>query len=66
VKSSERIIVMITEHPNITIPEMADKMQLSTRAVEKQIAKLKSKGVVHRVGSDKDGYWEIANDYSKE
>ena len=66
VKSSERIIVMIAEHPKITIPEMAAKMQLSTRAIEKQLAKLKSIRVIQRVGSDKDGYWEILKDKSKE
>jgi ATP-dependent DNA helicase RecG len=57
---------MITENQNITIPEMANKLQLSTRAIEKQMAKLKSKGVVNRVGSDKDGYWIITNEETKE
>ena len=65
VKSSVKILNIINENPNITIPEMADKLQLSTRAVEKQLARLKSKGAVNRVGSDKEGYWKIRNDESK-
>lgn len=63
---SGKMIALITEHPNITIPEMAEKMQISTRAVEKQIAKLKSKGAIQRVGNNKVGYWEIINNDSKD
>jgi len=65
VKSSVKIIEMIIENPHITIPEMAKRLELSTRAVEKQMARLKEKGEINRVGSDKDGYWEIMNDDSK-
>ena len=65
VKSSVKIIEMIIENPNITIPKMANKMGLSTRAVEKQIARLKEKGEINRVGSAKDGYWEVINEESK-
>jgi predicted HTH transcriptional regulator len=66
VKSSERIIIMITEHPKITIPEIAAKMQLSTRAIVKQLAKLKLLRVIQCIGSDKEGYLEILKNKSKE
>ena len=58
-KSSEKIIALITHNKNITISEMAKKLNISTRAVEKQIAKLKKEAKIRRVGPDRGGYWEI-------
>lgn len=38
---------------------MADSIGISERAVEKQLAKLKGKRVIDRIGPDKGGYWKI-------
>ena len=38
---------------------MADKLDISRRAVAKAIAKMRSAGILRRVGPDKGGYWEI-------
>ena len=38
---------------------MADCIGVSRRAIAKIIAKLQSKGILHRVGPDKGGHWEI-------
>lgn len=43
----------------ISASEMAEKVGISQRAVEKQLAKLKKIGVIERIGADKGGYWEI-------
>ena len=59
VKSSVKIITLITDNSEITIPEIADNIGISTRAVEKHIAKLKLEGIIMRVGSDKAGKWKI-------
>ena len=56
-KSSEKIVDLIRSNPHITIPEMADSIEISTRAVEKQIAKLQKAGRIRREGSAKSGYW---------
>ena len=45
--------------PSTTIPKLAVALDLSTRAIEKQIAKLKESGHLIRVGSRKDGHWEM-------
>ena len=58
-KSSVKIIEMMKENPEITIPMMAEKLQLTTRAVEKNVARLQAKGVVKRIGPDKGGHWEV-------
>jgi ATP-dependent DNA helicase RecG len=59
VKSSVKIIEMMKENPEVTIPIMAETLRLTTRAVEKNVAKLQAKGIVKRVGPDKGGYWEV-------
>jgi predicted HTH transcriptional regulator len=60
VKSSVRIMELIKQNKNITIPEIARHLEISTRAVEKQIARLKEQGILKRIGPDKGGYWEAA------
>jgi ATP-dependent DNA helicase RecG len=38
---------------------MAEKVSKSTRAVEKQLAKLKKQGKIEREGPDKGGKWKV-------
>ena len=59
VKSSVKIIEMMKENPEITIPMIAEMLHKTTRAIEKSIAKLQSNGFVKRVGPDKGGHWEV-------
>jgi ATP-dependent DNA helicase RecG len=54
-----KILNLIKEDCHITIPEIARRIELSTRAVEKQIAKLKEQNKLKRIGPDKGGHWEI-------
>ncbi|MDF7818372.1 HTH domain-containing protein [Runella sp. MFBS21] len=63
-KSSVKIIELITENNQITIPEIAQILQRSTRAVEKQIHKLKEANQLQRIGADKGGYWKVLNSTS--
>ena len=58
-KVSGKILALMIINPIMTIPEMAIDLGISTRAVEKQIAKLKDAGFVTRNGADKNGQWEI-------
>ena len=58
-KSSGKIIEMIFSNGSITIPEIADQLGMSTRAVEKQLAKLKEEKQIRRVGSSRGGKWEV-------
>jgi len=60
-KSSEKIIVLISDNKYITINELALKLEISTRAVEKSISKLKNKNIIKRIGPDKGGCW-VVND----
>lgn len=49
----------LSQHPQMTIPELANALEITTRAVEKQIAKLRNTGRLRRVGPAKGGHWEV-------
>jgi len=58
-KSSEKIVGLIRENPFISAEEISRKIGITSRAVEKSIAKLKEGGVLKRIGPDKGGHWEV-------
>ncbi|MEN6383928.1 MAG: ATP-binding protein [Phycisphaerales bacterium] len=58
-KTMEKILNLIEEKPNITQNELMTKTGLSRPGVEWNIRKLKDKGMIRRIGSDRSGYWEI-------
>jgi len=43
----------------ITIPELAEKICVTERFVERNIQKLQDRGIVRRVGPAKGGHWEV-------
>jgi len=58
-ENEERILEIINDDKFVTISKLSKLLDLSTTAVEKNIAKLKDKGLLKRVGPAKGGYWEI-------
>ncbi len=59
-KSSEKILRLLKENPEISAETIAGIIGLSSRAVEKHIMKLKEKGILKRVGPAKGGHWKVA------
>lgn len=59
VKSDAAILKLLKINPNHTIPELARKLNLTTRAIEKQLAKLKKAGKLVRQGSKRNGWWQV-------
>jgi len=63
-KSSEKIggviLMFLAQHPEMTISQLAGFLNVSTRAIEKNIQKLRGEGRLKRVGPDKGGHWEVA------
>ena len=57
--NQKKIIELMHQDKYISIPQIAEKVGISTTAVENNIAKLKEKGFVKRVGSAKAGYWKV-------
>ncbi len=59
VESQKKILDLVKINPYISKRELSDKIGISTTAIDKNIAKLKQKGLLKRVGSDKGGYWKV-------
>jgi len=59
VKTGDRILSLIVVQPEITIPELSVQIGITTRAIEKQVAKLQRDNRLRRVGPDKGGHWEV-------
>lgn len=53
---------MVFHDKHVSAALIAQKLNLSSRAVEKQLASLKEMGVIERIGSDKSGIWKIKMD----
>ena len=58
-KTSVQIIEIMKNTPNITLQEIAKKLNRSKRAVEMQVKKIREQGIIKRVGADKNGHWEV-------
>ena len=59
--SSEKIVTIIKENPSITIEALSALLNKTTRTIERNLSKLKAKGLLERIGPDKGGYWKINN-----
>jgi ATP-dependent DNA helicase RecG len=58
-KSSGKILELLAATPDMTIPQLAKELGLSTRAVEKQLAKLQQDNQLQRIGPAKGGHWQV-------
>jgi predicted HTH transcriptional regulator len=58
-KTEEQIIALFSVNKKLTIPELAETLGVTTRAVEKQIARLREQDRLRRVGPAKGGHWEV-------
>ena len=57
--NQQRIIEIIRVSPGVSARELAERVGISARKIEENIAKLRSKGCLKRVGPDKGGRWQI-------
>ena len=53
------ILKEVSVNQFITIPEISEKVKINIRNTKNNIFKLKSKGLLERIGSDKNGYWRV-------
>ncbi|MFH0906017.1 MAG: RNA-binding domain-containing protein [archaeon] len=59
-KTREKIFNLINENPKITAKQLSVILNISSRAVEKNISELKIKNKIRRIGSKKNGTWKIS------
>ena len=58
------IIDLIRADASISIDQMAVKMAVKKRTLEREIAKMKQKGYISRTGSPRSGKWEVIIPYN--
>lgn len=58
-KTEDKIMDMISQDNTVTTEQMAEALNISKRAILKQISKLKEQGLLQRVGGAKGGHWLI-------
>ena len=58
-KSSEKILAILAVTPEISAAEIAERIGITSRAVEKNLARLKAAGKILRIGPYKGGRWAV-------
>ncbi len=54
-----RVLELITDQTDITLSEIADRLGVSYKTVQRAVADLKKNGVIERIGGRRKGYWGI-------
>ena len=60
--TSEKILNLILEQPDITLPELSKQTGRTERAVSYNLRKLQDEGRLTRVGGRKLGYWQVSHE----
>jgi len=58
-KTSVKIITLLKNTPTLTIKNLADKIGVTARSIERNIKNIQEQGLLRRKGSDKGGHWEV-------
>lgn len=53
------IVDIISQDPNVTIPQVAEQLGKHVRGIAKHFANLQAEGYIRRVGADNGGHWEV-------
>jgi len=58
-KTEDQILKKLKKDNRLSAKTIADELGLSSRAIEKQLAKLKAEGKLVRTGPAKGGRWQV-------
>ena len=58
-KSEDRLLLVLKDTQEISLPKMAEAIGLSVAGVRKVLDKLRAAGRIRRIGPDKGGRWEV-------
>ena len=58
-KSQKKIIKEIKNNPSITSEELSKIVGITADNIRVNISKLKTKGLLERIGPDKGGHWKV-------
>jgi len=59
VKTNEKILLLLSENPVMSLAEVAHKLDRSVSAIEQATKRLRDKGRLERIGPKKGGYWKV-------
>jgi predicted HTH transcriptional regulator len=57
--NEEKLLLPLEAEPRLSALELARTMGITSRAIEKIIARLRTRGLLHRKGPAKGGYWVV-------
>ena len=60
-KTRDIIMGLLSKHPFFTTADLAATIGISVKGIEKHLSKLKSEGVLKRIGPDKGGHWKVGS-----
>ena len=58
-ETDERIIALIQSNPHITQKMLSEAIGFTRPYVGRKLLELQARNIIHRVGPDKGGYWEL-------
>lgn len=59
ISRENRIIELIAENESITVHQLANALNVNERTIRRDITNLKERGILTRIGADKNGIWKI-------
>ena len=61
-KTAQLILRLLRQEPGATREDLAEAADITVSAIEKQIASLKKRGLLKRIGPAKGGHWQVTDD----
>lgn len=58
-KTADRVLVMLKELPNRSIPDLAGELNTTERSIERAIRALRESGRLERIGPARGGSWKV-------
>lgn len=58
----QRVLGYLRADRHTTAAKIAAYLDMSARQIERMLADMKAKGIIRRIGANRNGYWEIVDD----
>ena len=58
----QRVLGYLRADRHFTAAKIAADLDMSARQIERMLADMKAKGIIRRIGANRNGYWEIVDD----
>lgn len=58
-KTEKKVIEFLIENPSFTSDDLAEKIGVTKRTIERTFKKLQEKKMIERIGSKRDGNWIV-------